>query len=169
VVLRLADNAHYEVTPATRVYEQESQNQGLVERCAPAKFGKGRRTRYDRRIRDAVQLNAENEAFTVLNFSPETEGLLEVVRKELAPAASELSVELHALNIYGKDGHFRPHKDTPHGKDMLGTLVVCLPSRFSNGALLVMHRGAYRVFNWAKQIETDPSPRKTIVRKQICS
>ena len=161
VALRFDDGATVEVTPAERVYDQDTENETLVERCAPAKFGKGRRTRYDRRVRDAVQLNAAGEAFAVMNFDPESDGLLESVRKELAPAVPKLRAELHALNIYGRDGHFHPHKDTPRRKEMLGTLVVCLPSRFSQGMLLVMHRGAYRLFDWAEEIEVDPNP-KTI-------
>ena len=36
------------------------------------------------------------------------------------------TAELYNLNVYGRGGHFVPHKDTPRGSDMLGTLVACL-------------------------------------------
>lgn len=31
--------------------------------------------------------------------------------------------------------------DTPHGDNMFGTLVVCLPSQFTGGALVTRHNG----------------------------
>ena len=30
--------------------------------------------------------------------------------------------------MYGPGGHFKSHVDTPRGADMIGSLVVCLPS-----------------------------------------
>ena len=38
------------------VFEQERLLQPLVRRCTPAPFGKGRQTRYDRSVRNALQL-----------------------------------------------------------------------------------------------------------------
>jgi hypothetical protein len=36
---------------------------------------------------------------------------------------NSLTAELYCLNVYSSGGHFEPHKDTPRGDDMLGTLV----------------------------------------------
>jgi len=45
-----------------------------------------------------------------------------------------------------------PHKDTPRGSDMLGTLVVCLPAQFSNGAFVVKHHGVFQTYDWGDAI-----------------
>jgi hypothetical protein len=50
-------------------------------------------------------------------------------------------------------GHFAPHKDTPRGGDMFGTLVVCLPSQFRNGELVLTHRGVVQTLDWGRAIE----------------
>lgn len=161
VSLRFRDGCELAVKPAERPFEQEAANQMLIARCTPAPYGKGRRTRYDRTVRDALQLNAEGGTFSVLHFDPASAGVLDQIRRQLAPAdPNPISAELYALNIYGRDGHFRPHKDTPRGDDMLGTLIVCLPSRFSAGQLVVHHRGAFEVFDWGREIDEQPAPNR---------
>ena len=40
------------------------------------------------------------------------------------------------MNVYsGPTGCFKAHVDTPHGGNMFGSLVVCLPSQFTGGSL----------------------------------
>jgi len=108
-------------------------------------------------VRDARQLKADDGAFSVTGFDPTTSGVLEAVRRELVPHdPGPLTAELYCLNVYSSGGHFEPHKDTPRGDDMLGTLVVCLPARFRGGELLVTHHGAQRSFEWARAIEDQP-------------
>jgi len=51
-----------------------------------------------------------------------------------------------------------PHKDTPRGDDMLGTLVVCLPSQFSNGAFVVRHHGVFQTYDWGHAIREQAEP-----------
>lgn len=121
----------------------------LLQRCQPAPFGKGRATRFDPQVRDALQLRAEGGAVTVLDFDPATNGILKKVQKALAPDdPNALTAELYGLHVYSSGGHFVPHKDTPRGADMVGTLVVCLPFEFSGGALEVTHRGVTKTFDW---------------------
>jgi hypothetical protein len=62
------------------------------------------------------------------------------------------TAELYNLNIYATGGHFAPHKDTPRGGDTLGTLVVCLPSQFSNGAFVLKHHGVFQTYEWNRAI-----------------
>lgn len=158
--ISLEDGRLFSVTPAESPYDQAALNEGLSRACAPAKFGAGRRTRYDRSVRDAVQLNASGGAFTV-SFDPGSAGVLEEVRRQLAPAdPGAISAELYALNVYGRNGHFVPHKDTPRGEGMLGSLVVCLPSHFHGGELVIMHRGADVTLDWGREIAADPDPRR---------
>src|SRR5437879_7056963 len=69
-----------------------------------------------------------------------------------------LTAELYALNVYATGGHFVPHKDTPRGSDMRGTLVVCLPAQFSNGAFVVKHRGVFQTYDWGHAIREQAEP-----------
>src|SRR5207249_2062269 len=86
-----------------------------------AAFGMGRKTRYDRTVRDALQIKAEGGAFSVLHFDPAAAGILEQIRRELASHIPDaLTAELYNLNVYGRGGHFVPHKDTPRGSDETG-------------------------------------------------
>src|SRR6266536_1018555 len=159
VTLCFPDNTQIAVLRARDTFEEERLLRPLVERCTAAAFGMGRKTRYDRTVRDALQIKAEGGAFSVLHFDPAAAGILERIRRELAPHIPDaLTAELYNLNVYGRGGHFVPHKDTPRGSDMLGTLVVCLPSQFSNGALVVKHQGVFQTFNWGEAIRQQTEP-----------
>jgi hypothetical protein len=147
------------VSRAKNSFEQEQLLRPLVARCKPAPFGKGRKTRYDRTVRDALQIKAEGGAFSVLHFDPAAAGILEQIRRELTPQVPDAPIaELYNLNVYAAGGHFAPHKDTPRGGDMLGTLVVCLPSQFSNGAFVVKHHGVFQTYDWARAIREQAEP-----------
>lgn len=154
VTIRFKDGTRVPFTRLERLADPHAALEPLLARCTPAPFGKGKKTLYNRRVRDALQLKAEGGAFSVLHFDPATSGVLETIRRQLCPGdPTALTAELYNVNVYGSDGHFEPHKDTPRGSEMLGTLVVCLPSRFSNGTLVLTHRGAHKVFDWATDID----------------
>src|SRR5438094_10515567 len=144
VTLCFPDNTQIAVLRAKDTFEQERLLRTLVERCTAAAFGMGRKTRYDRTVRDALQIKAEGGAFSVLHFDPAAAGILEQIRRELVPYIPDaLTAELYNLNVYATGGHFVPHKDTPRGSDMLGTLDMCVPSQNSYAAFLVKHRCAF--------------------------
>jgi hypothetical protein len=52
--------------------------------------------------------------------------------------------ELDKLLLYTEGGHFAPHRDSEKSDDMLGTLVVLLPSEHTGGTLTVEHQGDKR-------------------------
>ena len=159
VTLCFPDNTQVRVLRAKDTFEQGQLLRSLVERCAPAAFGMGRKTGYDHAVRDALQIKAEGGAFSVLHFDPVAAGVLEQIRHELVPHVPEpLTAELYALNVYATGGHFVPHKDTPRGSDMLCTLVVCLPAQFSNGAFVVKHRGVFQTYDWGHAIREQAEP-----------
>jgi hypothetical protein len=148
VTLRFKDGANIPIRRPDRDEVRSATLDDLVARCTPAPFGKGRKTLFDRSVRDARQLKADGGAFSVAGFDPVKAGVLEAVLRELVPhEPNSLTAELYCLNVYSSGGHFEPHKDTPRGDDMLGTLVVCLPARFRGGELLVTHHGAQRSFD----------------------
>ena len=159
VTICFPDKTQFTVSRAERTYEQEKLLQPLIVRCKPAPFGKGRKTLYDRTVRDALQIKAESGAFSVLHFDPAEAGILEQIRRELTPQIRKApTAELYNLNIYAEGGHFAPHKDTPRGGDMLGTLVVCLPSQFSNGAFVLKHHGVFQTYDWGRAIREQAEP-----------
>jgi len=159
VTLVFKDQTRCEVIRAKSAFDQKDQLEPLLDHCKPAPFGEGKKTRYDLRVRDALQLKAENAGFIVENFDPESAGILKKVQHELVPHdPSPISAELYTVNVYTQGGHFAPHKDTPRGSDMFGTLVVCLPSQFGNGNLVLSHRGVVQKFEWGSAIQAQKKP-----------
>lgn len=155
VVLRFRDASSFEFQLPKGRYNQIDVLKPLIERCTPATFGDKRRTRYDPEVRKAIQLKAESDSLAVENFDPASAGILDVIARELLPSDSPpISAELYALNIYQEGGHFAPHKDTPRGEEMFGTLVVCLPAEFRRGDLLLTHCGLVERVDWAKAVES---------------
>lgn len=132
--------------------------EALKRRARKARFGEGSSTRHDPRVRDGLQLSASGGAFTVEGFDPEALGILATARAALCPRdPSPLRAELYALNLYDSGGHFAPHKDTPRGDDMLGSLVIGLASLYEGGDLVIVHRGATETYAWGRRhLETEP-------------
>ena len=63
-----------------------------------------------------------------------------------------IQAELYKLNICsGLGGHFKAHVDTPRSSGMFGSLVGCLPTQFSGGALITCHQGKEVGFDWSSQ------------------
>ena len=159
VTFVFGDQTRFEVSRATSAFEQKNELKPLLEHCKPAPFGDGKKTRYDRNVRDALQLKAERGGFSIEGFDPESAGILKKIQQELVPHdPNPISAELYTVNIYTDGGHFAPHKDTPRGNDMFGTLVVCLPSQFMSGDLVLSHRGVVQKYDWASAIKKQEAP-----------
>jgi hypothetical protein len=159
VTLIFKDRTRFEVIRAKNAFEQKNALKPLLDHCNTAPFGDGKKTRYDRAVRDALQLKAERGGCSVENFDPESAGILKEIQRELVPHdPNPISAELYTVNVYTEGGHFKPHKDTPRGEDMFGTLVVCLPSQFRSGNLVLSHRGVVRKFDWGRAIEGQKNP-----------
>jgi hypothetical protein len=157
VRLRFTDGQTFVVAPAVDLDAQVAANAGLLARAKPAQFGDGRRTRYDPSVRDGAQIPASEFVLDVVDL--EASGLLEQVRAALAPDdPAPITAEPYALHHYGRYGHFEAHKDTPTSRKMIGSLVLCLPSRFKGGALVFSHAGHIESVRWAAEIEDDPAP-----------
>jgi len=60
------------------------------------------------------------------------------------------SLQCYKLNIYSKGGFFQPHVDSPTYDNMVGTLVICLPSYHKGGELCVSHDGVQHVFDFSE-------------------
>ena len=55
----------------------------------------------------------------------------------------------YKVNVYSEGGFFKPHADSPCGDEMIGTLVLCLPSPHKGGELCVSHDGLEHVFDFS--------------------
>ncbi|OJJ43939.1 hypothetical protein ASPZODRAFT_72321 [Penicilliopsis zonata CBS 506.65] len=131
--------------------------QQLVQDCSPATFGVGSKDILDPDYRRAGKLDADSFAST---FHPADFGILESIQQVLLPSISsdlenrlpfrKLTADLYKMNVYsGPAGLFRRHVDTPRSSKQIGSLVVCLPSEFSGGQLIVRHHGKTVSFDWS--------------------
>ena len=164
LTLRFQDQTQLPVLRAPKGLRTGADPAAVGSALHPAPFGKGRQTRYDRSVRNALQLKAESGAFSVLNFDPQRRAYSSKSAASSCRRTRPPTAELYNLNVYARDGHFVPHKDTPRGSDMLGTLVVCLPSQFSNGALVVKHQGVFQTFDWGEAIRQQADRRASTGR-----
>ena len=53
------------------------------------------------------------------------------------------------MRIYASGGFFKAHVDTPRSERMLGSLVVCLPTHFNGGELIVRHHEQEIKYDWS--------------------
>lgn len=131
----------------------------LVADCDPASFGRGDKNVLDPEYRRAGKINSNQFA---TSFHPADYGLIDNVERLLLPTFNtsvenmlpfrKLSAELYKLNVYsGPAGMFRKHVDTPRSKSQIGSLVVCFPSSFQGGDLVVRHQGKDVEFKWDAQ------------------
>ena len=90
-------------------------------------------------------------------------GLMRIVEDQLLQSRTEnkhIKAEPYKLNVYGDSRHgaspvpacltllylldkgsfFKPHKDTPRGTDMLGSLVIIYPTAHEGGELVLRHK-----------------------------
>ncbi|KAI9328176.1 hypothetical protein BDR26DRAFT_874477 [Obelidium mucronatum] len=109
--------------------------ESLVAACSPASFGFNAETVLDNNYRKALKLDA---SCLVTNFDVYNSGIVETIQKSLLlDDACNARAVLHKLNVYGPEGFFKAHVDTPLSKDMFGSLVVCLPVAFEGGVLSI--------------------------------
>ena len=159
ITLIFRDKSRFEVIRAKNSFEQTNTLAPLLKQCKPAPFGDGKKTRYDRGVRNALQLKAEGKGFSIENFDPESAGILKRDSAKTRPTRPEprLGGALLLERLYGG----RPLRTTqgyPRGDDMFGTLVVCLPSQFRSGELVLSHRGIVQKFDWGNAIEKQKDP-----------
>lgn len=121
-------HAKFPVTPAKA--------RKLITLGKPARFGRGEETLTDPEVRDTwdIPVGLVNAAWApgVLK------DVLATVKEELGlPKAAELDADLHSLLVYEPDQFFLKHQDTERTDEMIGTLVVTLPSAYAGGELMI--------------------------------
>ena len=85
------------------------------------------------------------------NFDLSNWSILAQIKHVLLPHSNkEVLAQLDKVNLYTAGGFFKPHQDTPRSKAMFGSLVLCLPSQFQGGELLIHHRSGQKVYDWGQ-------------------
>jgi len=108
----------------------------------PARHGFKDQTRLDPRVRDTWEVARERIVIDAKRWQHALVRALERIRSELGlPRDSSLEVELHNLLVYARGQFFAAHQDSEKTDDMVGTLVVGLPSSFAGGEFVVEQHG----------------------------
>ncbi|KAI9326008.1 hypothetical protein BDR26DRAFT_151354 [Obelidium mucronatum] len=130
--------------------------ESLIAACSPASFGFNTETVMDNDYRKALKLDSSC-LFT--NFDVYASGIVGIIKKSLLQDDSNnVAAVLHKLNVYGPEGFFKAHVDTPISKDMFGSLVVCLPVAFEGGILSVSKGGnnnTGKAFDWGTSVQNE--------------
>jgi hypothetical protein len=122
----------------------------LCRLSRPARFGRGERTLLDRAVRDTFEV-PKSRLKIDRSWTKTVRPLLAELGAELGlPPGTELDVELHSMLVYSKGQFFLPHQDSEKDDDMIGSLVVTLPSSFTGGALVVRHRDQAATYRSSK-------------------
>lgn len=116
----------------------------------PARYGLKDATRLDRRVRDTCEIPKSRIRIDQRRWRETLGPVLDRVRRDLGlPDDSGLNAELHNMLVYGPGQFFLSHQDSEKTDDMIGTLVVILPSAHRGGALVVEHHDERRTFRAA--------------------
>ena len=120
----------------------------LLKYCNPAPFGdlKEMKTVLDPQVRLAYEI--ESARFQMYRF-PGDLSIEAHIEDKLTPGR-RVDLKPYKVNVYGEGGFFKPHVDSPSDDNMIGTLVVCLPSPHKGGELLVNHDGLQHVFDFSQ-------------------
>jgi hypothetical protein len=124
----------------------------LIAVARPAMFGRGEETLTDDGVRDTWELTPEQITLGGPGWTALLDGALEHFRDELGlPRNALLRAEPHAMLVYGKGQFFLPHQDSEKHDEMVGTLVVSLPSAHTGGELVIDHAGESTTYRASKE------------------
>ena len=144
------------ITKITLPGADEAALSKLLSASSVASFGKGTKQLTDPSYCDAFKIDPD---MFMTSFHPGSTTILSDIETVMLPNQS-IRAELHKLNLYtGPGSHFKSHVDTPRSGDMFGSLVVCLPTRFTGGVLVTRHGGKEVAFDWSS---TPDHPTKEI-------
>lgn len=112
----------------------------LAEVARPARHGFKDQTRLDRRVRDTWEIPKSRITIDEPRWKKTLTPQLDRIRHDLGlPDGRRLKAQLHNLLVYGPGQFFATHQDSEKADDMIGTLVVNLPSKFTGGAISIEH------------------------------
>ncbi|MGK3995637.1 2OG-Fe(II) oxygenase [Sorangium sp. So ce1024] len=124
----------------------------------PAPFGRRDKTLHDVRVRDTWEIDGGRIEIDARRWQRTLAPTLTTIQQRLGlPEGGKLEAVLDKMLVYGPGQFFAPHQDSERADDMVGTLVVELPSRHEGGIVVVEHHGEKRVFSGAARGPKDLS------------
>ncbi|MDH4362927.1 MAG: 2OG-Fe(II) oxygenase [Acidimicrobiia bacterium] len=121
----------------------------------PARYGRGEDTVLDRRVRDTWEVARRRVRIDKSRWNRTLIPVLDALSRDLGiPDGCRLRAELHSMLVYEAHQFFAPHQDSEKADDMIGTLVVILPSNATGGELIVRHRGTESVYRSSRSLLT---------------
>ncbi|KAJ7190584.1 hypothetical protein GGX14DRAFT_407921 [Mycena pura] len=126
----------------------------LAASCQQATFGVDQKDVLDETYRKAGKLDTQKFA---TRFDVAASGLLDAISPDLldgqkADDGKVIRAEMYKLNVYGPGSFFKAHKDTPRGDNMIGSLVVVLPTAHEGGVLTLSHGDHSYAFDAAAEL-----------------
>ena len=112
----------------------------------PARYGQGDQTILDRRVRDTWEVPLSRVRIDQRRWNRTLHAMLDSLRDDLGlPPSSTLKAQLHSMLVYEPGQFFARHQDSEKNDEMIGALVVMLPSRSTGGDLVVGQRSSVPV------------------------
>lgn len=122
----------------------------LCATARPARYGLKDQTRLDPRVRNTFEIPKTRVRLDERTWRNTFRPMLDQIRGDLGlPEGARLWAELHNMLVYEPGQFFVTHQDSEKGDDMIGTLVVVLPSAFAGGAMMVEHHDERLTFRAA--------------------
>ncbi|KAK0224787.1 hypothetical protein EDD85DRAFT_240512 [Armillaria nabsnona] len=118
----------------------------ILEASQPSYFGKGDQTVYDTNYRNGREITAHD----VEVREPFGENLTKKIIRTLCSTlfvGKRLKIALYKLAIYEKGGHFDWHRDSTHGDNHHGTVLIALNTSWESGGLHLRHNGTEAYFD----------------------
>jgi 2OG-Fe(II) oxygenase superfamily len=132
--------------------------QRLRALARPAPFGRRDETLYDPKVRSTWEVEARLLKIDQKRWRPALTAQLAVIQKRLGlPPEGTLEATLDKMLVYEPGQFFAPHQDSERSDDMVGSLVITLPSTSTGGQVAVEHQKEKKVFRGAKRGPTDLS------------
>lgn len=150
----MADDLHLEVKGfgPLRFPIPRADAEKLCRLARPARYGKGEETLLDRQVRDTWEIPKSRVKIDRRRWNRTLLPMLESLRADLGlPAGCRMKAALHAMLVYAPGQFFLSHQDSEKADDMVGTLVVTLPSSFKGGAFVIEHQGEKVTYGATKQ------------------
>ncbi|KAK7744787.1 hypothetical protein SLS62_010020 [Diatrype stigma] len=119
-----------------------------------APFGRGDETVVDTTVRKTWELNTEQFQCSNPSWKAYLDTLLQEAAKNLGMPGT-IRAEPYKLLLYEEGSFFKRHKDSEKVPGMVGTLVICLPSKHEGGDVHLSHAGKARVFATSKSSAFD--------------
>ncbi len=124
----------------------------------PAPYGRRDKTLNDRSVRDTWEIGSGRIKVDARAWRRTLEPALAKLREKLGlPNDGKLVAVLDKMLIYTPGQFFAAHQDSERADDMVGSLVVQLPTASSGGTVIVHHHDEKKTFRGAKRGPKDLS------------